>query len=134
MQYIEEFVVSTEKNAVLSITDSVRESIKNSGIGNGVVFVESKDPATGIVRLPEKSVLSRQDLVNEIRRLVPARADLICKESAEAAAGYVKGAIFGTSVSAIIKDGEICAEEMGIFLMDYDGPGNRRCGILILGE
>ena len=134
MVNIEELTISTEKDTVLSVTEAVLGMVEKSRIQNGIITVETRNPSTGIVRLPEKAVLSKRDLVNETKRMIPSRIDLVYKESAAAAAGNIKGAVFGTSVTAIIHDGRLAADDLGIFFAEYDGPGKRNLVVMIMGE
>ena len=135
MIYTEKMTIHTEKNGVISITNSVEKALNNSGIKNGILVVETPHSTAGIVRATEKAISSHKDLLQEVKRLIPSRVDFIHKESPDDAAGHIKSALFGTSVSAVVKDGGLAAEQkLGYFFMEYYGPRKRDIYISIVGE
>lgn len=135
MIYTEKKTIQTEKDTIVSITESVVEALKKSGIKNGILVVETPHSTAGIVRTTEIAKAAHKDLHQEIKRLIPSRVDFLHQESADDAAGHVKCALFGTSVSAIIKDGALVADrKLGYFFMEYDGPRKRDYYISIVGE
>lgn len=135
MIYTKKMIIQTEKDAIISITDSVVQALQDSGIKNGILVVETPHSTVGVVRTTEIAVSAHKDLLQEIKRLIPSRVDFIHKESADDAAGHIKCALFGNSVSAIVKDGILVADQkLGYFFMEYDGPRKRNYYIFIMGE
>ena len=127
--------LQTKQNDIISITEQVNKAIINSGVKNGVVVVEVTHSTAGLVRTTERAILTHQDLLNETKRLIPSRVDFLHMESADDAAGHIKSALFGTSVTAIISEGSLVADgKLGYFFIEYDGPRKREYYITILGE
>lgn len=121
--------------AAINITKAVTEALSGCGIKNGMVTVETASPATGILRMAAGEEKVVYDVVKEMRRLVPARINFKNEESPEQAAGCIKSALFGASVTCVVKDGALAfGKESGIYFMDYDGPRTRTYRVCVVGE
>ena len=135
MIYINSKKVLTEKNSIIEITDEVLTEIKTSGIKNGHVIVESSESTTGIISTKIKAKELLEDLVYEIKNLVPSRITFKQQISPDETAGEIKNALFGHSVIAIIKEGKLIAgDNLGFYFMEYDGPTSRTYFIEVQGE
>lgn len=132
MVYMTELTLRT-KDAASAITEAVAAAVKDSGIQNGMVTVETCCGSTGILRMAAEDERVVTDVVKEMRRLVPARINFANGVSPENAAGWIKGALFGTGVTAIVKDGKL-AQDFGIYFMDYDGPRERTYRVCVVGQ
>jgi secondary thiamine-phosphate synthase enzyme len=127
--------ILTEKNGVHDITAQVKEIIKQSGIKNGLLTVETPHPTTGILAAAPHDPLLQKDLLDEIKRLVPSRITFKLENSPDDTAGRVKRALFGSSVVTILQDGvSVAGEDMGYFFCDYDGPGKRRFYVAVMAD
>ena len=135
MVFYKEYTLLSEKDGLHKITDQVKEAIKESGIGNGIVTIETSHSSAGILKVSNQSDEIHDDIVREMRRLVPARINYYHQESPENAAGHIKSALYGTSVSLILKDGKLyCEDKQDICFAEYDGPRNRTFSICVMGE
>ena len=135
MVYIEQKTIQTERNSITSITEAVNAALSASGIRNGILVVETPHSTAGILRTTEKAKSAHKDLLYDIKRLVPSRVDFLHKESPDDAAGHIKCALFGTSVSAIVQEGKLVSDsKLGYFFAEYDGPRARTYYISIVGE
>jgi secondary thiamine-phosphate synthase enzyme len=127
--------ILTEKNGVHDITAEVKEIIAQSGVKNGILVVETPHPTAGILALSFSDPLVQKDLVCEIKRLVPSRITFHHEDSPDDAAGQIKRALFGSSVTAILQDGAAVSEEtLGYFLCEYDGPRKRRFFVVVIED
>ncbi len=135
MVFTKTFNLETEKGSVCDISADVWEAVKQSGIMNGIAVVETAHSTAGIVRTTSYAGAVLDDVVKEMRRLVPARINFKHEESPDDAAGHIKCALFGTSVSAIVRDGALVSEnKLGIFFVEYDGPRSRCYDVCVVGE
>ena len=76
-----------------------------------------------------------EDIVKEMRKIIPARINYLHQDGPENAAGHIKSALFGTSVSMIIKDGKLLIEDkQDVCFADYDGPQIRTYRVCVMGE
>ena len=127
--------ITTEKNGVHDITDQVKAIVEKSGVKNGIVTVEVPHSTAGVVATSFYDPLVKDDLAYEIKRLVPSRITFKHEEAPDDAAGHIKCALFGCSVTSILKDGAFVAEDaLHYFLCEYDGPRNRKFYISIIED
>ena len=70
---IEVRTITTEKNGVHDITTDVKEIIAKSGIKNGIVTVEVPHSTAGVVCTSFYDPLVKEDLMYEVKRLIPSR-------------------------------------------------------------
>ncbi|MBQ6493229.1 MAG: YjbQ family protein [Erysipelotrichaceae bacterium] len=135
MVLIKEFEITTGRDSLQCITSAVKETIKESGIINGIVTVEVPHTTAGVLKITSCGKEVTDDIVREMRRLIPARINYYHQDSPENAAAHIKSSLFGTSVSLIVKDGKLLREEkQNIYLAEYDGPRNRTYCVCVTGE
>lgn len=127
--------VATPKGDSMSlITDQVQEVIRNSGIKSGVCFLVIPHTTAAITINSYLDLATMQDIVDDVRRLVPTRTDFhhIFDTPADAA-GHIKATLIGNSETVLIEDGElVLGHSQGLFLYDFDGPRQRRVLVKIL--
>ena len=135
MVYIREFRLTTGRDSLQKITAEVNETIIESKIKNGTVTVETAHSTAGILKVTSVGEEVGEDIVKEMRRIVPARINYIHQDSPENAAAHIKSSLFGSSVSLIVKDGRLlCEGKQEICFADYDGPRERTYSVCVMGE
>jgi len=135
MLSIKQYSITTGRDLLLNITAEVNKSIADSGIKNGVVVVECPHSTAGILKVDVHGEEVLDDIVREMRRIIPARINFYHQEAPENAAGHIKSSLFGSSVSLILKDGKLlCDGKQDIYFADYDGPRERVYSVLVMGE
>lgn len=134
MYFSKEFNIETQRDCLIDITDSVKEVIESSGMHYGIVVVETKEATAGILKINNAGKEVLDDVVREMRRIVPARINYYNQVSPENAAGSIKSALFGSSVSLILQSGKLyCEENQRIYFADYDGPYTREYTVAVIG-
>ncbi|OQB24048.1 MAG: hypothetical protein BWY11_01421 [Firmicutes bacterium ADurb.Bin182] len=120
--------IDTDRSGLFEITHDVREAIKASGIQSGIAVLWVPHSTAGVTVISRMDELGFLDIENEINRIVPMRIDFEHQyDTPSDAAGHIKSAIIGVSVSLIIEDGELlCSPGSGIFFFEFDGPRKRR--------
>ncbi|MBR4421674.1 MAG: secondary thiamine-phosphate synthase enzyme YjbQ [Erysipelotrichaceae bacterium] len=135
MVYTKEYKITTDRDSLQDIAAEVNETIKESGIRNGIVTVETTEEATGIFKIASLGKEVQDDIVREMRRIVPARINFYHQDSPENAAGQIKNCLFGSSVSLILKEGKLlCEGKQIVCYADYDGPRERSYHVCVIGE
>ena len=135
MVYIKEFRLTTGRDSLQKITAEIIETVKESKITNGTVIVETAHSTAGILKVTSFGEEVLEDIVKEMRRIVPARINYIHQDSPENAAGHIKSSLFGSSLSLIVKDGRLlCEGKQEICFADYDGPRERTYSVCVMGE
>ncbi|NMC46392.1 MAG: YjbQ family protein [Chloroflexi bacterium] len=132
-----EIKVNTEKSECLvNITEEIRQAVADSGVKEGlcVVFVPHTTAAITINSCMDS--MTPLDIVDEVHRLVPTRVDFkhIYDTPADAA-GHIKSALIGSSLSLIIKDGQlVLGSSQSILFFEFDGPRKRKVQLRMMKD
>ncbi|MBQ6478675.1 MAG: YjbQ family protein [Erysipelotrichaceae bacterium] len=135
MVYTKEYKISTGRDSMQNISAEICKTVEDSGIRNGIVVVETVDSTAGIFKSVSGSPEALDDIVREMRRIVPARINFYQQESPENGAGHIKNCLFGSSVSMILKDGKLlCEGREDVYFAEYDGPRESSFCVCVAGE
>ncbi len=128
--------IKTDKNGLFEITHDVKAAIHNSGIQSGIAVLWVPHSTAGVTVVSRMDELGLLDIEDEVNRLVPTRVDFKHQyDTPSDAAGHIKSAIIGVSISLIVDGGElVCSPGSGIFFFEFDGPRKRRYHIKIIGS
>ena len=134
--YLKKFTLKTEDNGVHSITDEVKQTISESGIESGICVVHCPHTTAGIVITSYIDPNGKQDLSDEVKRLVPCRNDFFHKNDTPVdAAGHIKTALFGTTLTIIVEEGKaLLGSSQGILYLEFDGPRNRQYYVKVISD
>ncbi len=127
-------VVTPKGDSMNLITEQVQEIVRKSGIQSGVCFLVIPHTTAAITINSYLDSATMQDIVADVRRLVPTRTDFhhIFDTPADAA-GHIKATLIGNSETVLIENGElVLGHSQGLFLYDFDGPRQRRVLVKIL--
>lgn len=145
-----------------NVTQAVKETVKNSGIKDGIVVVYSHHTTCSVITQEcafDMSMTGRetlqQDLVDSMEKICPSytregiylhpgpKALKFAEEHGEDARGchnteaHLISSIIGRSVTAVIDDGVIDLGEFGfIYFIDWDKTRGRKrtVQIMVIGE
>jgi secondary thiamine-phosphate synthase enzyme len=124
---LQTFSLETTGNGLVDITERVRESVRDSGVVEGiaVLWTPHTTAALSVVSFPDPKGL--EDVADEIDRLIPTRIDFKHQhDTPQDAAGHVKSAIVGVSLSMIVDGGDVVlGHSQKIYLFEFDGPRTR---------
>ena len=135
MVYIKEYMITTGRDSLQNISVEISQTISESGIRNGIVTVETPASTAGIFKITSYGQEVLEDIVREMRRIVPARINFYHQDSPENAAGHIKNCLFGSSVSMILQDGKLlCEGKQDVYYADYDGPRQRSYSVCVMGD
>ena len=127
--------ISTPKGDSMNlITDQVQEIIRESGVMSGVCFLVIPHTTAAITINSYLDLATMEDIIADVRRLVPTRTDFnhIFDTPADAA-GHIKATLIGNSETVLIENGKlVLGHSQGLFLYDFDGPRQRRVLVKIL--
>lgn len=127
-------VVTPKGDSMNLITEQVQTVVRNSGIQSGVCFLIIPHTTAAITINSYLDPATVQDIVSDVRRLVPTRTDFhhIFDTPADAA-GHIKATLIGNSEIVLIENGElVLGHSQGLFLYDFDGPRQRRVLVKII--
>jgi secondary thiamine-phosphate synthase enzyme len=124
---LQKFNIQTEHNGVMDITADVKSVVAGSGIREGVCIVYNPHTTASLAVTSFWDPKGFEDIQDEICRLIPTKVDFKHQHDTPAdAAGHVKSAIVGISLSFIITEGKLLlGSSQGIFFLEFDGPRKR---------
>jgi secondary thiamine-phosphate synthase enzyme len=124
------------KESLVDITEQVREIVAKSGVSEGVCILFVPHTTAGLTLNSKMDPATHQDIINDVRRLVPTRVDFehIYDTPADAA-GHIKSTLVGATLSMIVTSGDLLlGGSQGILFCEYDGPRSRNIHIRIMNE
>lgn len=134
--FLKKYTLRTEDNGVHSITDEVKQAINESGIKSGLCVVYCPHTTAGLTITSYIDPNGKQDLSDEIRRLIPSRNDFFHRNDTPVdAAGHIKTALIGTTLTIIVEDGKaMLGSSQGILYLEFDGPRNRQFFVKVMSD
>jgi secondary thiamine-phosphate synthase enzyme len=121
------FTLTTADNELYDITPMIADAVAQAGVVDGVavVWVPHTTAAVSVVSFPDPRGL--EDVAEEIARLVPTRIDFKHQhDTPQDAAGHVKSALVGVSLSLIVDSGRLLlGHSQKVYLLEFDGPRRR---------
>ena len=125
---------SRKEREIIDLTDQVLEAAEQSGIKNGLLVVQLPH-ATAALMLNEDEEGLKQDILNKLDDLIPARGGYQHDRIDDNAHAHLKSALVSSSVVLPIVDSQIVRGTWQSFLVvEQDGPRRRRLAIFVMGE
>lgn len=133
---LENFKIDTKYNEVYDITESVKHSVLESGVQEGLCVIYNPHSTAGVATFSPWDPDGFIDLDEEIRRLVPTKVDFKHQhDTPQDAAGHIKSALLGVSLTLIIHEGKLLlGGSHGIYFLEFDGPRNREYFVKIQAD
>lgn len=121
-------------DALVDITAQVRAAVAESGVDAGICVVIVPHTTAGITLNSALDQDTLVDLVAEFKRLAPKRVDFAHQYDTPAdAAGHIKAALAGQSVTLAIEAGELLLGwSQSILFFEFDGPRKRQAQVKII--
>lgn len=136
--------IRTEKPVqFVDLTELVAERVRRSGVGEGMVTVQSRHTTAGIV-VNENEALLLEDFEDVLEGWAPAGRRYRHNDLASRVApapdekpnghSHARSLLLGVSVCLNIADGRIdLGQWQSIFLVELDGPRKRTVSVQVLG-
>ena len=121
-------------DSLTDITPQVRDIVKQSGVQRGVCFLIVPHTTAAVTINSGMDRNTVQDIVDDVRRLVPTRTDFhhIVDTPSDAAA-HIKATLIGNSETVLIEDGDLVfGHSQSLLFFDFDGPRQRRVMVKII--
>jgi len=123
-----------ERREIVDLTYEIEKAVRESGIKDGILVVQLPHATASLVLNENESGL-RQDLLNQLDRIVPVSGSYLHDRIDDNAHAHIKSALIGSARVLPIIDGEIVRGTWQNFLViEEDGPRTRRCTVMVLGE
>lgn len=123
-------------DSLTNLTEQVRTLVRESGVQSGICFVLVPHTTAAITINSHMDPATVQDIIDDVRRLVPTRTDFHhIFDTPSDAAGHIKATLVGNSEMVLIEEGElVLGHSQGLLFFDFDGPRKRRVLVKIIGE
>ena len=129
-------VIDTPRgDALVDITAHVQQVIDESGVDAGLCAIVVPHTTAGITINSGLDPATPNDILTDLKRLVPTRVDFEHQYDTPAdAAGHIKATLVGHSVTLVIEEGKLLlGHSQSIMFYEFDGPRQRRAQVKILG-
>lgn len=120
--------------SVTNITAQVEDIVRQSGVRDGLCVLVVPHTTAAITLNSALDEATAADILTDLQRLVPKRVDFAHQYDTPAdAAGHVKAALIGHSVTLIVADGALAlGSSQSILFCEFDGPRPRRVQVKLL--
>jgi secondary thiamine-phosphate synthase enzyme len=121
-------------DALVDITAEVRALVAESGVQDGLCVLFVPHTTAAITLNSALDPATATDIIADLRRLVPTRVDFVHQYDTPAdAAGHIKAALVGHSVTLIIAGGKLTlGSSQFVLFYEFDGPRARRVQVKIM--
>jgi secondary thiamine-phosphate synthase enzyme len=121
-------------DSLVDITEQVREAVRAMDVTAGLCAVIVPHTTAAITLNSVLDPTTPDDIVDDLRRLVPTRVDFKHQYDTPAdAAGHVKASLIGHSVLLAIDGGElVLGGSQSILFYEFDGPRERRVQVKVI--
>ena len=113
----------------------VQGAIDESGVQAGLCAIVVPHTTAGITINSGLDPATPNDILADLKRLVPTRVDFEHQYDTPAdAAGHIKATLVGHSVTLVIEGGKLLlGHSQSVMFYEFDGPRQRRVQVKILG-
>jgi secondary thiamine-phosphate synthase enzyme len=121
-------------DALVNITELVRDTVRETGISSGLCAIIVPHTTAAITINSSLDVSTPQDIVDDVRRLVPTRVDFKHQYDTPAdAAGHIKASLIGQNVVLAVENGDlVLGGSQSILFYEFDGPRERRVQVKVI--
>ena len=122
-------------DALVDISAQVQGAIDESGVQAGLCAIVVPHTTAGITVNSGLDPATPNDILADLKRLVPTRVDFEHQYDTPAdAAGHIKATLVGHSVTLVIEGGKLLlGHSQSVMFYEFDGPRQRRVQVKILG-
>ena len=126
-------IITKEKYQLIDITDKIERIVEEAGIKSGLIFIFVPHSTAGLLSTENESGL-KQDWLNIFKKIVSG-IDWFHNKIDDNAESHILSGLIGQGRTLIVEDNKII---MGIwqqiFLVELDGPKNRRVVVKFITE
>ena len=121
-------------DSLTDITAQVKAAVAVSGVQEGLCVLFVPHTTAAITLNSALDAATATDIIADMRRLVPTRVDFAHQYDTPAdAAGHVKAALIGHSITLIIHGGKVTlGSSQFVMFYEFDGPRARRVHVKIV--
>lgn len=126
---------------IVNINENIRQAVKESEIGNGIVYVITMHTTTGIT-VNEDAECIRRDILNLLKNLVPDEGNYRHARYLDFdgrlgvnAPSHLRSVVVGNHTVIPLQDEKlILGHRQSVFFLEFDGPQYREFTVSVIGE
>jgi len=128
---LDQYSLKTDIEGFTNITETVEKSLAKSGVKDGICIIYCPHTTAGITINENADPDVVRDILLGLSRAFPDRPEFRHAEGNSAA--HLKASSIGSSVTAVIKDGQlVLGTWQGIYFCEFDGPRSRKFYVKII--
>lgn len=132
--YMEKHGIQTTYMGMHDITEDVVETVRKSGVKNGICHISMLHSTAGLILAPSDNT-GREDVMSDIERMVPTRANFKHRETASDAGGHVKTALTDSQLTIPVVNGKLAIDDtQSVTFAEYDGPRPRSFYVAVFAD
>jgi secondary thiamine-phosphate synthase enzyme len=118
-------VETGERYELVSITDEVKQAVREAGVGEGLCIISSTHTTAAVTVNEDYDRDVPKDLASACRAFLNA-LDVRFEHAEGNSDSHLLTSLFGQSQTLLVRDGELdLGRWQGVFLAEFDGPRNR---------
>jgi secondary thiamine-phosphate synthase enzyme len=127
------FPLKTERESVHDITLSARESVRRSGVRDGLCLVYCPHTTAGITVNENADPDVMRDVIFWLSRVYPDRPEFRHIEGNSAA--HLKATAVGSGATVIVEGGELALGQwQSVYFCEFDGPRDREYCVKVVSD
>jgi secondary thiamine-phosphate synthase enzyme len=116
------------KSEVIDITKEIKEAVIKSGVKSGIATVFCPHSTASVIIFEKSDTSLKRDLLGMLKDIVPFR-----EYSHSNARAHLKAAFLRSNLTLIVENAEVVLGEwQGIYLVEFDGPRDRKVHIKVV--
>lgn len=121
---VNKYSLSTDTEGFYNVTEKVRQSVRESGISDGICVVFCPHTTAGMTINENADPDVVRDMLLALKKTFPDRPEFRHSEGNSHA--HLKASSVGSSVTVLIENGRLLLGTwQGIYFCEFDGPRNR---------
>ncbi len=126
------FEVSTRsRTEMIDITSKVQESVRKSGVENGICYVYVPHTTAGVTINENADPSVTRDILMELNKKIPFEDGYAHTEGNSAA--HIKASLMGSSLAVPVAAGTLqLGTWQGIYFCEFDGSRRRRVVVTVI--
>jgi secondary thiamine-phosphate synthase enzyme len=116
---------------LVSITDEVRQAVRDAGIDEGLCVISSTHTTAAVTVNEDYDRDVPRDLASACRAFLDA-LDVRFEHAEGNSDSHLLSSLFGQSQTLLVREGELdLGRWQGVFLAEFDGPRSRRIRVAV---
>ena len=128
---MKKIIINTKyKSEVIDITKLIKEEVIKSGIKEGIVNIFCAHSTAGLVVFENSDASLKRDLLGMLEEIVPNKNYAHSNAKAHLKASFLK-----SDITLIVDNANIVLGKwQGIYLVEFEGPRERKIYIKVVGD